>query len=104
MKRIALSLAAAAMAFFGATPQAEARYYGGPSTYVSSYARCGCPIYVQRYIAFYDGWGRPIWRTRVLPIQHRCGGSRIYYRGGYTYTPYRGGFTYGGYGYHRPGR
>lgn len=104
MKRIALSLAAAAMAFFGATPQAEARHYSsGSSTYVSSYARCGCPIYVQRYVAFYDGWGRPVWRTRVLPIQHRCGWGRpSYYRGGYS-TPYRGGYTYGGYGYHRPG-
>ncbi|BCU76607.1 hypothetical protein [Luteolibacter sp. LG18] len=107
MKRIAISLAAAALAFFGATPNAEARHYSSSSrVYVSSYARCGCPIYVQRYVAFYDGWGRPVWRTRILPIRHTCGWGRpAPYYGSYSrsYTPYYGGYTYGGYGYRRPG-
>lgn len=98
MKRIALSLAAAALAFFGSAPEAAAYHSHHSSTYVSSYARCGCPVYVQRYVAYRDGWGRPVWRTRILPVAHRCGWGRPRYDGPRYHAPrypIRGG-------HHRP--
>lgn len=100
MKRLAISLSVAALAFFGAAPEASARHHhgGGGGRYVSSYQRCGCPVYAQRYIAFYDHWGRPVWRVRYIPAAHRCGWGRPvpppypgYYRGGYSGYGYRSG-------------
>lgn len=77
MKRIALTVATAALTWFGAASTASARphHHGGgyaPTTFVSSYGRCGCAVYQQRYVAFYDGYGRPVWRVRTMPVSHRC--------------------------------
>jgi hypothetical protein len=74
MKRIALTLAATAFAWFGTTTESSAHSScgGSSSIYLSSHARCGCPVYVQRYIAYYDHCGRPVWQTRVLPVNHHC--------------------------------
>jgi len=75
MKRLAMPLAVAALAWAGFAPQASARPHRdgcGSSVSVCRYARCGCPVYVRRYIAFYDEDGCPVWRTRELPVEHRC--------------------------------
>ena len=59
MKRLALPLAVAALAWAGFAPQASARPHRdgcGSSVSVCRYARCGCPV----------------WRTRELPVEHRC--------------------------------
>ncbi len=74
MKRLALTIAAAALAWLGTTTEGSA-HSSGSSTYISSYSRCGCPIYVQRYIAYYDHCNQPVWRTRVLPVNHHCRSS-----------------------------
>lgn len=77
MKRLALTVATAVLAWLGTTSEGSASPScgSGSSTYISSYSRCGCPVYVQRYIAYYDHCNRPVWRTRVLPVSHRCRSS-----------------------------
>ena len=93
MKRIALTLAATALAWFGTTTESSAHSScrSSSSTYLNSYTRCGCPVYVQRYIAYYDHCGCPVWQTRVLPVNHHCRDNRpapCHNDGGYAY---RGG-------------
>jgi hypothetical protein len=74
MKRLALTVAAAAIAWLGTTTESSAHFSCGSSSsiYLSTYTRCGCPVYVQRYLAYYDHCGRPVWQTRVLPVNHHC--------------------------------
>jgi hypothetical protein len=71
---------------FIAAPDAEARPGCNSShTYVSHYTSCGCPVYVQRYVAYYDRCtGRPIYRTRTLSVNHRCRSHHAY---GHSYAP-----------------
>lgn len=97
MKRLALTVAAAAIAWLGTTTESSAHSSCGSSssTYISTYTRCGCPVYVQRYIAYYDHCGRPVWQTRVLPVNHRCRSS--YQRQDCHGGGYRG--NYGGWSY-----
>jgi hypothetical protein len=84
MKRFALPLAALALAWAGFAPQASARPprdgCSSSSVHVSRYARCGCPVYVRRYIAFYDEDGCPVWRKRELPVEHRCDCDHVHPR------------------------
>lgn len=107
MKTLLLALATGAMVLLGTTPNAEARHsHHGGRTFVSSYNRCGCPVYATRYVAFHNRWGQPVWRTRYIPVNHRCHRgygyhpprNYGYYNSGY-YAPrhYRGGY------YNRPG-
>ena len=70
MKKLLTFMIIAATAFI-AVPKAEARP-GSHHSYVSGRTSCGCPIYTQRYIAYYDGCGHPVYRTRSLPVSHRC--------------------------------
>lgn len=98
MKRLAMSVAAAALAWLGTTTESSARPSCGSSSsvYISNYSRCGCPVYVQRYVAYYDHCGRPVWQTRVLPVNHRCRSSyrpdpcRSERGYSYSYNGYRG--------------
>ncbi|BCX47690.1 hypothetical protein HAHE_15980 [Haloferula helveola] len=60
---------------FVAAPDAEARPHQHNScstTYVSGHTSCGCPIYTQRYVAYYDRFGRAIYRYQTLPVNHHC--------------------------------
>jgi hypothetical protein len=58
---------------FVAAPKAEARPHCGVGRiHVSHHTSCGCPVYKQSFIAGYDACGRPIYRFRVLPVNHRC--------------------------------
>jgi hypothetical protein len=52
-----------------ATPAAEARSRCTRS-YVSHHRSCGGPAWIETYVAYYDHCGRPVYRTRVIPI-HR---------------------------------
>jgi len=77
MKHLLLPVAIAALTWFGAAPEASARPHRDhcecrTSTYFSHYAPCGCPVYVERYVAFFDEYGDPVWKTRVIPIDHHC--------------------------------
>ncbi|OYV06537.1 MAG: hypothetical protein CFE26_05725 [Verrucomicrobiales bacterium VVV1] len=96
MKRLALTVAAAALAWLGTTTEGSAHSSCGSSssTYISTYSRCGCPVYVQRYIAYYDHCNRPVWRTRVLPVNHRCRSS---YRPQHCDNGSGYGYSYNGY-------
>ena len=97
MKRLALTVATAALAWFGTTLEGSAHssYGGRSSTYISTYSRCGCPVYVQRYIAYYDHCGRAVWRTRVLPVNHHCRSS---YRPQHCDSGRGYDYSYSGYG------
>ena len=98
MKRLALTVAAAALAWLGTTTEGSARPScgGSSSIYISTYTRCGCPVYVQRYVAYYDHCGRPVWQTRVLPVNHHC-------RSAYRPSPPCHGGGYGGYSSYQSG-
>ncbi|MGB6223498.1 hypothetical protein [Haloferula sp.] len=74
-----LTLIIIAAAAFVATPNAEARPYHAGHTYVSGRSSCGCPVYSQRFIAYYDQCGRPIYSVRRLPITHRCRPKAYYH-------------------------
>lgn len=78
---------------FIAAPEAEARPgCNSGHTYVSHHTSCGCPVYVQRYVAYYDQCtGRPIYRTRTLSVNHRCRSHSAY---GHSYTQRRHHGTY----------
>ena len=52
-----------------ATPAAEARSRCSRS-YVSHHRSCGGPAWIETYVAYYDHCGRPVYRTRVIPL-HR---------------------------------
>lgn len=101
MKRLALTVATAAIAWLGTTTEGSARPHcgGGPQVYISTYTRCGCPVYVQRYIAYYDHCGRPVWQTRVMPVNHRC---RPAYRPSHCHEDRSRGYGHGGYTYYGP--
>lgn len=71
MKKL-LTLIAVVAATFSSMPQAEAHGRDRGYTYVSGRTSCGCPVYVRRYVAFYDRWGNPVVRVRRLPVRHRC--------------------------------
>lgn len=81
---------------FIAAPDAEARPgCNSGHTYVSHYTNCGCPVYVQRYVAYYDRCsGRPIYRTRTLSVNHRC---RSHHGHGYSQRGH--GYSQHGYGH-----
>lgn len=64
MKTTIATLAIAALTFFAAAPQAEARHKN--RVYVSGHTSCGSPIYQERYFVGYDRCGNPIWRTRIV--------------------------------------
>jgi len=75
MKHLLLPVAVAALTWFGATPEASARPHRDRyecNTHFSHYAPCGCPVYVERYVAFFDEYGDPVWKTRVIPVAHHC--------------------------------
>lgn len=78
MKKLLTILAVTAAAFVAAPEasahpgpgkHAHARHHCEP--YVANHARCGCPIYKQRFVARYTHWGDPVYRVRRLPFQHR---------------------------------
>jgi hypothetical protein len=59
----------------GAAPEASARPRRETcerSSEVWRYTRCGCPVYSERYVAWFDEYGDPVWRRRELPVVHRC--------------------------------
>lgn len=58
-----------ALATLFAAPAAEARSRCSRS-YVSHHRSCGGPAWIETYIAYYDHCGRPVYRTRVIPV-HR---------------------------------
>jgi len=66
MKTTITSLAIAAFALLGSTPQAEAGSRYSSRVYISGYQSCGTPIYTERYFIGYDHCGRPIWGTRIV--------------------------------------
>jgi hypothetical protein len=58
-------------AVFLAAPTAEARgHYRSSRTYVEYHRSCRGPAYIERYVAYYDCHGHPVWRVRVIPV-HR---------------------------------
>lgn len=71
MKTIITSLAIAALALLGTTPQAEARSHHSSRVYISGHRACGTPIYSERYFVGYQPCGTPIWRTRVVRHHYR---------------------------------
>lgn len=79
MKRL-LSLIAVAAATLVAAPRAEAGHRTHASIYVTARTSCGCPVYAQTYVAYYDHWDRPVYRTRRLPVRHQCHRHRVRYR------------------------
>jgi hypothetical protein len=76
MKQLLLAITVAAAGWLGSTTSAEADIFGhrkvNVSVWVSGYAPCGDPIYVQRVFVGYDRYGDPVFETRVLPIVHHC--------------------------------
>ena len=84
-KPIAIVIALAAM--FTLAPKAEARGHYGPSRhYVEYHHHCNGPAWVETYFAGYDRCGRPVYRTRVIPVRrdvHRvrhCDARPVYRR------------------------
>ncbi len=71
--RFLCSLLAATLAFAFA-PKAEAQYRSArhQHTYVSNHRPCGCAVYTQRFVRYYDRCGRPVFGHRVLPVRHNC--------------------------------
>ena len=67
-----LTLIIIAAATFAAAPKADARPHHPGHTYVSGRTSCGCPVYSQRFIAYYDHCGHPVYSVRTLPVTHRC--------------------------------
>ena len=94
MKKILLALTVVAAGWLGATTPAEAGIFGHKKArveiWVSGYAPCGDPIYVQRVFVGYDRYGDPVFETRVLPIVHHC----------YRPAPYRDGYGRDAYRHH----
>jgi len=76
MKQLLLAITVAAAGWLGSTTPANAGFFGhakcNVSVWVSGYAPCGDPIYVERVFIGYDRCGDPIYQTRVLPIVHHC--------------------------------
>ena len=71
MKKFLTLLIVSAAAFIAA-PKAEARPPHPGHTYVSGRTSCGCVVYSQKFIAYYDHCGRPVYSVRALPVTHRC--------------------------------
>lgn len=100
MKKI-LTLITIAAATFIAAPQAKADHAHGTSTYVSGRTSCGCQVYTQRYVAYYDRCGNPVFSYRTLPVSHHCRpaplpyNSRNRYNRGYQNTNYTPGYHTG---------
>ena len=101
MKSWITTLAVAAIAFLGATPNAEARQHrhrhAESYIYVSGYRSCGTPIYSERYLVGYDRWGHPIWKHRKVkaPRHYRRAPQPRYYAAPVCPPPARP--YYGGY-------
>jgi len=70
MKHI-IALLAAAFAAFAPVQTAEAQSCG-TRIYVSGRTSCGCPIYSERYVAYYDRCGHPVYHVRQVQVNHRC--------------------------------
>lgn len=66
MKKLIPILTIALAALFAA-PSAEARGYHSRS-YVDHHRSCGGPAWIETYVAYYDHCGRPVFRTRVVPV------------------------------------
>ena len=71
MKPTIIHLTIAALALFGAIPQAEARSHHASRIYISGYRSCGTPIYMERYFIGYDHCGNEIWGKRVVVREYR---------------------------------
>ena len=97
MKTILLTLVLPLLITVGFAPQADAGgYYGGNRSYVSSRAHCGCPIYSQRYVAYYNRCGQPVYRVRNMPVRHSCRSRGIRHgRGGCNSGGHSYGHSYG---------
>lgn len=67
MKKLIGILTLGIVAIF-ATPSADARPYRPTRTYVEFHRSCGGPAWIERYVACYDSCGRPVFRTRVVPV------------------------------------
>ncbi len=54
-----------------ATPTAEARphHHRSSRVYVEFLRSCRGPAWVERYVAYYDCHGHPVWRSRVIPAR-----------------------------------
>ena len=73
MKRMLLSIVLPVVLAAGLAPRADAgRACADARVWVSGYTRCGCPVYAERYVAYRDPWGRPVFATRTLPVRHAC--------------------------------
>ena len=98
MKKL-LTLLIVAAAAFVAAPKAEARPPHAGHTYVSGRSSCGCVVYSQRFIAYYDHCGRPVYSVRALPVTHRCRHAvqyrRAQYRPHYSYPSRSRGYDGG---------
>ena len=82
MKTILFTIVLPLLLTAGLAPRANAQCHGGGSTYISGRTWCGCPIYSQRYVAYYNHCGQPVYRVRALPVRHRCHGrSHVIHRG-----------------------
>ncbi|MES2438541.1 MAG: hypothetical protein V4584_05725 [Verrucomicrobiota bacterium] len=66
MKTILTTVTVTLLALLGTTPEAEARSRHSGRIYISSYDRCGTPVYSERYLIGYDHCGRPVWGTRLV--------------------------------------
>jgi|SRR6478672_11341916 len=97
MKATIAHLTIAALALFGAIPQAEARSHQRNTIYISGYRSCGTPIYMERYFIGYDHCGNEIWGKRIVaqecrpryvapcpPPAYRYSGGGYASRGGYS--------------------
>ena len=85
MKTILFTIVIPLLLTAGLAERADAQYYSGGSSYVSGRASCGCPVYTQRYVAYYNHCGQPVYRYRTLPIRHSCRSRSYNYSGGHSY-------------------
>lgn len=71
--RFLCSLLVATVAF-ALAPKADAQCHSvrHQHTYVSNHRPCGCAVYQQRFVRYYDRCGRPIYGYRTLPVRHNC--------------------------------
>ncbi|MES2997293.1 MAG: hypothetical protein V4733_10840 [Verrucomicrobiota bacterium] len=70
MKKL-FGIIAVSLAVFAAAPDAEARNHRGSGRYYVEYHHhCHGPAWVETYLAYYDRYGHPVYRTRVIPIHH----------------------------------
>ena len=71
MKTILIACALTVLTVFGTSTNADARSHRSSNISISGYTSRGAPIYVERYIAGYDRYGRAIWAKRVIRPAYR---------------------------------